>query len=101
MTKRLTKLDLLSLTQKSLPDGSYAVAYFSRERKYSYYLFDSVDNIIDLLKEREADMIDHDQRTRTMITFSIDEWFVFADEKLATTAFEAIKLALPDSICSE
>lgn len=73
MSKILDEKDVVELIQKSLPEKSFAVAYFTRDRQYVYYTFEDINAIIELMKSRDADNASIDRNESYKLDFSIDE----------------------------
>lgn len=96
MAKQLNESDIVELLQRSLPIKSLAVAYFSRDREYSYYTFDSFGDLVEVLKDRDPTDFELDGRDHRTICFSIDQWLIFADEEKAQRTLEALKIAFPE-----
>lgn len=90
MAKLLSDLDVVMLIQATLRKEAFAVAYFTRDREYSYYTFENLDAIIQLLKDRNADCVYMDNVDPRRIAFSIDEWFLFASAQIAADVFKRI-----------
>lgn len=91
MAKKLKKADMVALIQQSLPGGKIVTAHFSRKRKYSYYIFDSTNDLVDYLKDLKADYLELDEKDKSKITFSIDEWLLFSSVSMAFSVLSAIK----------
>lgn len=91
MANKLKKADMVALIQQSSPDGKIVTAHFSRKRKYTYYIFDSIEALVDYLKGLEADYLELDEKDQSKITFSIDEWLLFSSVSMAFGVLSAIK----------
>lgn len=91
MTTKLTKADMVSLIQQGLPIGKIATAHFSRKRKYTYFIFDNTDALVDYLKSLNAEYLELDEKDQSKITFSIDEWLLFSSVSMAFGMLSTIK----------
>lgn len=96
MAKQLDVLEIVELMQKALPLGSLAIAYFSRDREYSYYTFESFQDLVEFLKDRDPTDFELYRESGRRIDFSIDQWLILADEEKAQRTLEALKITFPE-----
>ena len=95
MARYLGVSDIIGLIQKSLPAGSLAVAYFTRDREYEYYTFDSFEDLAALLKDRDPTDFEIYKEGGLRVDFSIDQWLIFVNKELANVTLQALKCAFP------
>lgn len=89
MVRELKEGEIVEMIQRTLPEKAFAVAYFSRSRKYSYQVFENIEELITFLCDKDIDDVwMQDNRT---VTFLSDEWFVFSSEEKASQVFKFVK----------
>lgn len=93
--RKLSERDVLKSIQGSLKEG-FAVAHYTREQTYEYYIFDGIDDMITFLKENNDFDFSWDDMVPDVVYFLSDEWFLFASDLHAIYAYAKIKEIFPD-----
>jgi len=84
MSRKLAVADVVDLVQSSLPESSFAVAYFVSEREYTFHIFESLIHLLRFVRDRDpTNFTINAEYSPRVIDFSIDKWLLFASEDRA------------------